>query len=300
MSVILRKAKAANQGETHTWADGKNYRKVGKKWILVHDTKTPDKHLENVMRRSKKFFDYSMTTNLGNLVEDTLRAKGLTNFESLVEAIKTGPRDTAHKIYKDFISRVRATPSPASDRQAVASFLGHSLIDLKSIYTTQPKARLTVTKTSSKGNKYRTYEEGDHNDDLPSIKASRIQSDRKKLGGWSVTGGLSTKHVLSMLKTNAAKLIDGKPDARKKWILPKKAEDMRLSYTGSDLTITVKQMAPGKERAKTTARVEIKLPYTFAKAFLLNQIESKRTRNNFIFRLERSAGYRAYLEKYGA
>ncbi len=87
-------------------------------------------------------------------------------------------------------------------------------------------------------------------------------------------------------------------DNKKPWILPKKAEDMELKYTGDGLIINVKQIDKKKERTRATAKAEIKIPFTFAKAFLLNQIESKRTRNNFIFRMEHSQGYRNYMERY--
>jgi len=300
MNLIL-KAKAAAQGETHTWADGTTRKKVGKKWVVVEGGQKGEKQvLADSWRRGREYFNYAMTTNLGSEVDAVMQARNIKGFEGLVEAIKNGPADTAHQIYKDVVDRVKSTPAPVGDKKAVVDLIGRSLIQLKERFSTKPKVKLTITKTSKKGKEYRTYEEGKHDTALPVMKASRVKTEKKRMGGWSVTGDLSTSHIRAMIKTKVAKLTAGLPNGKKKWILPKKAEDMDLKYKGDSLTIRVKQIVKKKERTRATAKAEIKIPYSFAKAFLLNQIASKRTRNNFIFRMEHSSGYRNYMERYGA
>lgn len=300
MDLII-KAKSAMQGETRIWADGKTRKKIGKKWIVVDGgTKTEKRIIADAWRRGQMFYDYSMTTNLGDIIDSVLQRRGISNYNDLVEAIKRGPQDTAHRIYKEAIDQIRKTLAPVGDKKAASDLLGKTLIILKETFSSKPKSRLTITKTSRKGKEYRTYAEGKHTTELPPIKASRIKTERKKMGGWSITGPLTTQHIRGMLANQGAKVISGQIDARKKWVLPVKAEDMELKYRGDSLTIQVKQIVKKKERTRATAKVEIKIPYAFAKAFLLNQIKSIRTRNTFIFKLEHSQGYRDYLGRYGA
>lgn len=298
MNLIL-KAKAAAQGETRTWRDGRTREKVGKKWVVISDGKK-EKVIGDAGKRAKDFYNYAMTTNLGNVIEDVMLSRNLIDYEGLVTSIKDGPSDTAHRIYKDVVDRVRTIKAPIGDKKAVVDLMGRSLIQLKELYSTKPKVRLSITKTSKKGKEYRGYEEGKHDMSLPVMKASRVKTDKKKMGGWSVTGALSTTHIRAMLKTKAAKITAGTPNGKRKWILPKKGEDMELKYKGDGLVIHVKQVVKKQERTRATAKADIKIPYTFAKAFLLNQIASKRTRNNFIFRMEHSKGYKDYMERYSS
>ena len=297
---LLLKHKAADPGETRVWADGKTRKKVGKKWIVISSGKSPERQMADTWRKGQEYFDYAMTTNLGYLVEQTLQEHGIASYDDLVDAIKKGPQDTAHTFFKTLINKVNAIQTQPKERQAVVDMFGRSLILLKDQYSSKAKEKLTITKTSKKGNEYRAYEEGKHDTSLPSIKATRIKTEKKKLGGWSVTGELTTSHIRKMLATKSAAITSGKPDSRKKWILPKKAEDMELKYKGDSLVIHVKQIVKKKERTRATAKASIKIPYAYAKGFLLNQIASTRTRNNFIFRMERSQGYQNYLERYGA
>lgn len=298
---LLYKAKAAAQGETRTWADGKTRKKVGKKWIIVEGgVKTPARQLSDAWRRGQEYFDYSMTTNLGELVEEVLQDRGIENYSGLVDAIKEGPPNTAHLLYKELVDKVLSDLAPTGDKKAVVDLFGKTLIQLRNQYSTKPKTRLTVTKTSKKGKTYRTYEEGKHSSELPAIKPSKIQEDTRRMGGWSITGTLTSTNIKRMIKAKSAKIVSGAVDEKKEWILPKKAEDMSVTYRGDSLMIRVKQVDQKAQRTRATAKVEIDIPYTFAKSFLLNQVKSKRTRNNFIFRMEHSAGYREYMDRYGA
>lgn len=300
MQLIL-KAKAAAQGEAHTWSDGKTHKKVGKKWVVISGgQKTEQRQLSDAWRRGQQLFDYSMTTNLGDVIDDVLQRRGIGSYEELVDTIKAGSQDTAHRIFKEAVDEIRSATATTGDKRAAVDLFGRMLIILKDQYSTAPKTKLTIVKTTKTGKKYGVYPEGKHSTELPVMKPSRLKTEKSKMGGWSVTGELKTSHVRAMLKTKAAKLVSGKPDARKTWIMPKKAEDMNLKYTGDALTITVKQVVKKAKRTRATAKVEIKIPYSMAKAFLLNQIASTRTRNNFIFRMEHSQGYRNYMEKYAA
>lgn len=297
----LLKAKAVPPG-TRSVHGGVPKIKVGKKWVRVAEGKTLRRQKMDVERSAQGYFDYAMTTNLGEVVERVLMQRGIDSFESLVDTIKKNDDSEAHRIYKDVVDAVRAEQAPTGDKKAVLDLFGRSLISLRNQYATKPKTRVTVKIRSKKGTEYVGYAEGKHTSELPALKPTVLQAAKKKMGGWSVTGTLSTEHVKKMLSQKSAKLVSGKIDARRPWHLPSKASDMDLKYKGRDLTVTVTQQRKprGAKRAKVTARVDIKIPYAYAKAFLANQIKSVRTRNDFIFRLEHSQGYRDYVEEKSA
>lgn len=301
--LVIFKAKAAAQGAISHWNDGTTRKKVGKKWIVVsRDTGIEPKSEERVeaeaWRKGNEFFNYSMATTLGGVVDDTLQSMGIDSYEALVEKIKTGPTDTAHKIYKQIVDNVRAKEETPGNKKAALDYIGRALIALRDQFASAPKTKLTIKVTTKTGKQY--YKRPKDEAELPTLKPTAIAKAKKKMGGWSVTGPLTSGHVKAMMKTGAAKLVSGKVNPKKKWIMPKKAEDMELKYKGDSLLIRVKQIRKVKERTRATAKVEIKVPYEFAKAFLQNQIASKKTANNFIFRMERSAGYRDFLGRAAA
>lgn len=295
----LLKAKAAAQGETRVWSDGKTRKKVGKKWVVVgHEEEAKQK----TTKEAQQYFDHAMATGLGEVVEEVLQNHGVDGFDQLVDKIKTGPRDTAHKMYKEIVDTVRQdSASTNEEKQTTLHLIGTSLVRLKDQFVSGPKAKAKVKVTSESGKTYYKYPGSTFGatDELPTLKPSAIAAARKKMGGWSVTGKLESKHVREMIKKGTAELISGKIDGKKKWHMPKKAEDMELKYSGDSLKITVKQVKKVKERTRATAKAEIKIPYAFAKAFLVNHIDSKKTRNNFIYRMENSKGYRAFMERAG-
>ena len=250
----------------------------------------------DVQRKGRTYFDYAMSTNLGGVVEKVLQSMDIEGYSALVTKIKTSSGDTAHKIYKRIVDTLNADPAPQGDKQAAIDMIGRSLVALKQQFTTGAKTKLKI-KVKSKKSEYYKYESST---ELPVLKASVISTAKKKMAGWSVTGKLESKHVRGMLKTKAAKLIKGKIDSKKKWVLPAKAVDMEMKYKGKTLLIRVKQVRKMKDRTSSISKVEIKIPYAYAKAFLQSQIKSKKTANNYIFRLERSAGYRNFLERSGA
>lgn len=293
----LMKAKAAAQGEVRVWSDGKKRKKVGKKWVVVgHE----DEAKAKAEIESKTYFDHAMASDLGDAVEDILQQNGVESFEQLAEKIKTGPRDTAHKLYKEIVDRIRGSSAGSKEaKQAALHLIGTALVKLKDFYASGPKAKAKVKVTSEAGKTYYKYPGSTFGvtEELPTLKPSAIAAAKKKMGGWSVTGELETKHVREMLKRGTAKLLSGKIDSKKKWHMPKKAEDMELKYSGDSLKVTVKQVKKVKERTRATAKVEISIPYAFAKAFLINHIDGKKTRNNFIYRMENSKGYRQFMDK---
>ena len=295
---ILLKHKAAAQGETRIRADGKTYKKTGKKWVVVSKvaaSRSAKRVESDVLNRGNLYFNYAMASNLGDTVDKVLSDMGIDSFDALVKEIKTGPADAAHKVYKEIVDRVAAGPGTSVDKQAVVHLIGQSLVTLRSQFSTEPKVALKMKVTSKKGTEYYKYKE-----ELPTLKATAISKAKKKMGGWSVTGKLESSHMRKMLKTKAAKLISGKIDAKRKWHMPRKAADIDLKYKGDSLLIRVKQIRKGEERTRATAKAEIRIPYAFAKAFLQSHIASAKTRNNFIFRMERSAGYRDFLQRAAA
>jgi hypothetical protein len=299
--TILNKAKAAAQGATSVWADGTTRKKVGKKWIIIN-AGAPSKKAEgmevSVRRKAYGYYGYALTTKLGGVVDDVLQKTGVKDFEGLIKKIKIGASDTAHKIYKQIVDAVNAEDGAPGEKRATLDMIGRSLIILRNQFSIKPKTALTVkVPGKKKGEEYYQYKKKAK---LPTLKASAISKAKKKMGGWSVTGKLESASVRKMLKTKAAKLISGTIDSRKKWIMTKKAKDLDLKYKGSSLLIRVKQVRKIKDRTRTTAKVEIKIPYEYAKAFLENHIKSVRTKQNFVFRMERSAGYRDFLERAAA
>ena len=290
----LEKGKAAAQGETRVWGDGVPRKKVGLKWVVVSTPQNVEKVQAKITNTSSQYFDHALTSNLGGTVELALEDMGIADHDQLVSKIKNGSADTAHRIYKHIVDKVNAETAPSGDKRAVVDLIGRSLVSLKKQYATKPKTTLRVKKTSKTTGKL--YYEPKENDALPTLKASALSTAKKKMAGWSITGNLESKHVRGMIKTKAAKLISGKIDSKKKWNMPEKARDMDLKYKGKSLMITVRQTG-GKKL--TTARVEIQIPYAYAKAYLQNHIKSKRTRSNFIFRMEHSAGYRKFIERSG-
>jgi len=292
----MLKAKAAAPGETRTHRDGRTWKKVGKKWVLVSNVQ---KVVAKTVENSETYFDHAMTTNLGGEVIRILESHGVSDFPSLVEKIKRGAPDTAHKIYKDIFDQIDKGPGTTTNKQAALHLIGTVLVNLRDQYTEGPKVKSTIKVTSHTSGK--EYYKQDHvSVELPTIKPTEILAAKNKMGGWPITTELETSHVKAMLKNGSAKLIAGKIDPKRKWVMPKKAEDMVLKYAGDSLLIHVKQVRNVDKRTRATAKVDINIPYAFAKAFLLKHIESKKTRNNFIFRMELSKGYRAFLERAGS
>jgi hypothetical protein len=300
MIYTITKAKALPENTVRTWADGNKYKKVGKKWIKIAETKTTEEQIEAKKESAQSYFEYSMASSLGAIVDDVLQSRGIFSFEGLVKDIKNNDASQAHRIYKDVVDRVRRANATPGEKQSVLDMFGRSLLKLKNTYSTRPKTKLKTKVISKKGNVYYDYKEGKHSTELPVVKPSILSAAKKRVGGWDITGELSTEHVRRMIKNKNAKVLKGKPKSGKKWYLPKKAKDMELKYNGDGLTIMVRQKGK-KEGSKTyySAVVQFKIPYAYAKAFLLNQISSVRTRNNFIFRMEHSAGYRKFLDKAG-
>ena len=299
MIRTLLKHVTANQGEIRTWADGITRKKTGKKWVVVSTERTMEQKKIDVQRKGRIYFDYAMATNLGGVVEQSLQSMGVHGYDSLVDKIKTGSQDTAHKIYKQIVDTIKADTAPQGDKQAAIDMIGRSLVALKQQFVTGPKTQLTVSVTSKKG-KGTTYRKYEKEDKLPTIKASALRTAKKKMGGWNVTGKLESKHIKEMIANKSAKLTYGKIDSKKKWEMPYKLEDIELKYKGKSLLIKVKQTRKMKERTRAIAKVEIKIPYAYAKAFLQSQVKTKKTANKIIFKMERSSGYRDFLERSGA
>lgn len=286
----LLKAKPAAEGEVRTWADGYKRKKVGKKWVVVGSAPTIK---EKLTSQAEKHFNYAMASNLGDIVDDILEDFGIKSFEALENKIKTGTSDTAHKIYKQVVDRVKASTGSNEDKKAVMHFMGVSLVNLRDTYG-GAKASLTVKKKSKTGKEYYVK---DAPGGPPTLKATTISKAKKKMGGWSVTGDLSTSHVREMLKLGSAKLISGKIDSKKKWHMPKKAKDITFKYKGDSLEIQARQIRKAGTQERSSAVVSIAVPYAYVHAFLNAHIKSTKTRNSFLFKIEHSQGYRNFIDK---
>lgn len=196
----LVKAKAAAQGEVRVWSDGLKRKKVGKKWVVIGNEATAKEKAET---QSKTYFDHALATDVGDVVEEVLKENGIEGYDQLAEKIKTGPRDTAHKLYKEIVDKVKASGSGTKGgKQAAMHLIGTALVNLKSFYDTGAKTTATVKVTSGAGKEYYKYPESTFGvtEELPTLKPSVISKAKKKMGGWSVTGKLDSKHVREMLK----------------------------------------------------------------------------------------------------
>jgi len=293
----LLKGKAVPVGTVTTYSNGEKWKKLQSgKWTRVIDDSKSEQHTNYINKTAQRHFDYAMTSSMGHIIDNALKVNGVDSFESLVDSIKKGDQALSSRIYKTAVDSMREAKAEKGVKKATLDNFGRALIMLRGEYGNSVKARLTMDVKSKSGKVYRAKPKSG-NTDLPQLKATVILKEKKKMGGWSVTGNLTSGMVSKMIKNKTATLVSGKINAKKKWVMPSKAVDLDMSYTGKHLGITVKQVSKVKKRNKVTAKVFIKVPYAFAKAFLLSHITSVRTRNNIIFRMENSKGYRNYIEK---
>jgi len=290
--ILFLKHKAAMEGEIRTHQDKRQWKKTGHKWVIVHRERQV---LDKTEVTAQNYFDHAMTTNLGGEISTILEKHGVTGFNSLVEKIKTSKPDTAHNIFKEVFDHIDKGPGVPREKHAALHLIGTALVKLRDQYTTgSAKPRVTMkVKSHITGKEYTKVEKV--SEKLPLLKPSAVLAATKLMGGWSVTGSLKSDNVMRMLKNKTATLIEGQVHSQKAWVMPSKAEDMKLKYNGTSLTIHVKQIRNVAERTRATAKVDIEIPYAFAKAFIISHIKSKKTRNNFIFRMELSKGYKAFL-----
>jgi len=299
---LFIKHKAAAQGETRIRRDGKTYKKMGRKWIVVSQPKgaprkKPGQVAEEAWQRgSDHYLATLIGTEVGETVENALNEMGITDYDALVDKVRNEPGDITQQIYTQVSKRVYDLPGIPGEQQQTLDTFGRTLQTLRDYFSTKPKIALKIKVTSRKGQEYYKYKD---KNELPVVKPKALLAATRKLAGWTVTAPLESKHVRGMIAKKTAKLVSGKIDNRRSWVLPVKQEDINWKYRGDSLLIRVKQVRGMKERTRATAKAEIKIPYAYAKAFLLNQVKSKRTRNYFIFRIERSAGYRDFLERSG-
>lgn len=307
MSLIARplellKSAAMGIGATTVRKDGKTWKKISAtKWVMQAEGKRPSGP-QRIHDKAQTHFDYAMASPLGNIFEAAMKKHRVKDMDSLITRIKGGHRELASEMYRETIDSLRTVKSPIGAKHDLADNVGKLLLLIRDQHVTAQKTKITVKKKTKSG-KGAYYIKPDVSGrakltlELPSLKPSAISTARKKVGGWSITGPLESKHVRAMIKTKSAKLTYGKIASGKKWVLPSKAEDMNIKYKGKELTISVKQVVKKDKRTSAVAKAEIKIPYAYAKAFLISQVKSARTRNNLIFRMEHSHGYKAFLER---
>lgn len=293
-AIELLKAKAASQGEVRVRKDGISWKKVGKTWVPEKKVKTK---IANAQEESEQGFISAVNSELGEVVDTVLSRHDVYGYAGLASRIKKEPATFPRKIFKDVVDTIKNIEggSPGEKQYTIHQF-GRAVLNLRNIHTTGPKHRLTINRVSKTGKTYRTKAPSD----LPVIQASRLKIEKQKMGGWNITSALTSNNVEGMIQSGTAKVVSGEVDKKKAWILPTKAEDIKLSYRGDGMAITVKQVDQKAERTRATAKVEITIPYAYAKGFLRNQIGSVRTRNQKIFQMELLQGYKDYMESYGA
>lgn len=296
MYLLLLKRKAEPEGTIRKWGK-ETFKKIGKRWIRIPKERTEEKQLDVVKKKAEQYFDYALTTYLGGDLSNFLSEKeDIFGFNDLFNRIKDGSGDEAHKLYKKVVDYFRSKPEQPQLKQAVLDYFGRSLILLRDYFSSKPKTRLVIKRTSKKGTVY--YKKPKTKTDLPVLKPTQVKKVFQALGNWNVTQPLKSIHVERMLKTGTAQKISGKINPVKKWELPQSIKEIDLRYKGDTLGLIVKQVQKRKgKRDLVTARVRIELPYEVAKQYILSQVKKVRTRNNLLFRLEHSAGYRSFLEK---
>ena len=102
---LFIKHKAAAQGETRLRRDGKTYKKMGRKWIVVSQPKgAPRKNLGQVaeeawQRGSDTYLATLIDTEVGETIENALNEMGITDYDALVDKIRSEPGDITRQIY---------------------------------------------------------------------------------------------------------------------------------------------------------------------------------------------------------
>ena len=279
-------------GSTTTWADGSVHKKISQyKWTIVRpgngkSTRTDlDKKAENYYDESIK----QAWAGLG-IVEHLEDKFGVTDYAGLKKLIRTGPKDQASKVFRSTKDYVDSLSIPTGNKAAAVDKLGRSLLVLRDTYA-GPKKKLTVKVQSKVSGKAR-YE---YQPSQVSFSATRIKAAQKKLGGWSDMSKTPTMTQLrAMEKNGTAKIIWGKPKAKKKWEVYQKVTDTIIPFKerAKGIDVKMRQFEVKDKRTLRTVTVELTIPYPFARQFIEHNIKSERTKSNLVGQLTRSAGYK--------
>jgi hypothetical protein len=299
----LLKAKAASEGETRIWADGKKHKKLGRKWVTVGSAETaPVERIQKKEVKAQRLFDYAVTSELGDTVSEVLGSRGVSDYPGLVKYLQSQPVGAAHKIFKEVVDRIEDGPGNHADKQSTIHLIGQALVRTKENLAAQPKVRMTIKRNKTKavqsktGKTYREVYSKRYDYEMPPLKPSAVAAVQQSMGGWTVTGPLSTKHVKAMVKTGKATGVSGKPVAGLDWTMPDTLDGFKLKYSGTDLQVRMRQYSTTpKGYRKLASEVDVSVPYAFAVSFVDSQVKQKKIRNSLIYRMVNSKGFKEFL-----
>lgn len=288
---FMVKARAAELGATSTWADGTVRQKIAPgKWVPVDTGASAARAMAD--KRAESYYDQAIANSYGGLalLEYLEDKHNISTFADLKATIAGSPSDTAHKIFKGAKDYVDSMSIPTKLKQTTADRFGRSLLQLRDAYAVE-KTKLTV-KVQTKTGKTR-YEP--KKAPQASFAPTKITAARKKLAGWTDMKSLpSGKQIKDMISNKTAKVTYGKPDTRRQWEVKQGLSEVAVPFKGGakGVTVSLRQSKKVKQRTSRTAEVSVTIPYPYARQFIEAHIKSKRTRNNLIGQLTRSAGYK--------
>lgn len=289
---LLLKHKAYPEGTIRKWADGTTRKKVGKLWVKVH---AADKFINKRNKKANQYMNYALTSSLGDVIEKVFQSKHIKDFKGLTNYVGKKSYNAASNLFREIKGAVDKTDKPKDAKKFALTMIGHSLVMLHNEYWGAEKPKVTLKVKTKNGKEYYKRKPKE----LPVFSAKTLQQAKRKLGGWSDMKKLpSTNQLKVMLKKKSAKLVSGKPSDKLEWNVGKKLKDVVVPWRPEEkgIIVNLKQFKKVNTRNSVLAHVQVKIPYAYAPAFLTNHITSIRTRNNLMGQLERSKGYKNFLE----
>jgi len=290
-SLVLSfcKAKALPEGTVRQWG-GRKYKKIGNMWVSVSDGKDVS---SRVLKRAELHFESAIASGLPgvaiiDMLEKVYKIKG---FKDLRKYVQTHTREESVSLYKNLWSYVSKMGLPKSRVRYAFDNLVKTMILLQDFHGIPKKKLMVKIKDNGKTRyKYKTP-------DAPVASARQLRSAREKLAGWSDMSNLPTPgQIKQMIKNKNARLIFGKINSRKKWIVVESRTIIPFREGEKGVTVKLKQIRKLEKRTRRTAELDIKIPYAYARQFLDRQIGTARRRNDLIDQLNNSAGYRRYFK----
>lgn len=310
LRLILKARKAFPVGTIRTRKDGRRYRKVAPdKWVFVsaanrermdkefYDEKSKE-HLNEAYRLFTESTGKMSWAGIG-IVEHLEDEYSIYDFDDLKEYIKDSPSDRASALFRSTKNYIDSLSIPVSMKQAAVDRFGRAVLALKNAHA-GPKEKLMVKVEKPSGEvKYRYKED----EPITAFPPTTVKRAKMQLGGWTDMSKIPTSSQLDkMLDIGSAEVVKGKPDDRRNWEVRQSANDVEIPFReeAEGIKVHLRQSKKVKKRTKTTAEVEMVIPYPYAERFLKKQIDSKRTRNALIGELRRSKGFKraaGFVEK---
>lgn len=282
MIALLLRSMPAAQGEVHTWADRRQHKKVGRKWVVLGSG-------GGRREQGRVNFAGALSSRLGGVVEGALAGWRVGTYEDLARVVASGPFDTAHKMFRAVKDAVDATAAPASDKRLAVDLVGRTLVDLRSTYSEKPRVRLTMRVVSKRGKVWWRP-----NPRLPAVRPTAVRWAKSVLGGWDVARVPTSAQVKSMVASGIARLVAGRINPRREWLVAQHVSETSVPWREEErgIVATLKQVRQARKRSRRTAEVRLTVPFAYAVQFLMAHVRGKRTRSNLVGQIVRSAGYR--------